>query len=394
MDNLLKVFRNKRFRYGLSIVLGLLGFFGGYYAGAYIGNALDGRVLETPFLLKGSLRAAGIAAFVSSASAMASMGLQDIGTNWKKRVIFHTALVSVATVIRAVLVEFNIFYMIIAAICIFPISVALYKEERHQEESRQRYLEYLEMKANGGKPKPVQVKEKPARSVLMYLPDGYSPLEAAAFIEVFGWNLAIGEGKTGIVTTAKEYEAVGSHGLHMIVDQKLENVDTKDYAALIIPGFFPYKQDPMPKKDMPVTRLLHKFHQFRKPIVTTSTGSMYLTVTNICTDRRVTSYITEDGVYVREITRKNGRIYPDQIIHNFNLYSSRNPATATEVALLLLEELTDKENADKIRKAIGLDKFYGKEEAVYEMVDFSNYVDNIDFEAAEKELLEAENNAE
>ena len=88
MDNLLKLFRNKRFRYGLSIVLGLLGFFGGYYAGAYIGNALDGRVLETPFLLKGSLRAAGIAAFVSTASAMASMGLQDIGTNWKKRVIF------------------------------------------------------------------------------------------------------------------------------------------------------------------------------------------------------------------------------------------------------------------------------------------------------------------
>ena len=58
----------------------------------------------------------------------------------------------------------------------------------------------------------------------------------------------------------------------------------------------------------------------------------------------MTSYITEDGVYIREITNKNGRVYPGQIIHHHNLYSSRTPATATEVALRLLEELTDKEN--------------------------------------------------
>ena len=203
--------------------------------------------------------------------------------------------------------------------------------------------------------------------VMILALSGFEMLEFSAFADVLGWAKLEGGLDIEYDTAGFSREVKSTFDVPVTVDRVLwhrgagvcspVSVCAEDYDALAIPGGFEeygyyeeaYKQD--------TVGLIRAFHKAGKPIATVCVGALALGNSGILEGRRATTYAQGGGRRRKQLAEFGAEVMAEeQIVVDGNLITSCGPSTAAEVAFRLLEMLTDRESADKVRVLMGFEK--------------------------------------
>jgi len=189
------------------------------------------------------------------------------------------------------------------------------------------------------------------KKVLLLLADGFETFEASVFIDVIGWNLVEGDGSTELFTCGLKKEIKSSFNQRFIVDYVVDDIDISSFDALAIPGGFEvygFYQDAYDEKFLDVIR---GFKAQNKMIATICVGALPMAKSGVLKDKQGTTY---NSAVRREALQEFGvNVIHQPIVMDDDLITSWNPSTAVDVAFLLLEYLTTKNNAGKVRRLMG-----------------------------------------
>lgn len=191
------------------------------------------------------------------------------------------------------------------------------------------------------------------KKVLLLLAEGFETYEASVFIDVIGWNLVDGDHTTELFTCGLRKEIKTSFNQKVVVDYLAQDVDTDSFDALAIPGGFEeygFYNDAYHDQFLEVIR---KFKASNKCIASVCVAALPVGKSGILKSKQGTTY---NNPVRREALRNFGvQVVHQPIVMEDLVITSWNPSTAIHVALLLLENLTSKENAEKIRQLMGFD---------------------------------------
>ena len=191
------------------------------------------------------------------------------------------------------------------------------------------------------------------KRVLLLLCEGVEIFEAAAFFDVLGWSGDSGLEPVKVITAGLRKEVNSAFGMKITPDILLSNIDIDQYEALAIPGGFEaygFYKDAYSEQ---VTGFIRQFGEQKKPIASICVGALPLAKAGLLTGQRGTTYHLMEGKRRRQLAEFGVQVIDESIVRVNNIITSTSPATAVEVALNLLAELTGKENANQIRYLMG-----------------------------------------
>lgn len=192
------------------------------------------------------------------------------------------------------------------------------------------------------------------KKVLLLLADGFETFEASVFIDVIGWNLVEGDKSTELFTCGLKKEIISSFNQKFIVDFLIDEIDINSFDALAIPGGFEQYGFYIDAYDDKFLNLIRTFKSKNKIIASICVGALPVGKSNILKGKNGTVY---NSPVRREALKGFGvNVLNQPIVIDDNVITSWNPSTAIDVALILLENLTNKNNADKIRQLMGFDR--------------------------------------
>jgi 4-methyl-5(b-hydroxyethyl)-thiazole monophosphate biosynthesis len=139
----------------------------------------------------------------------------------------------------------------------------------------------------------------------------------------------------------------------MTVDYLVEDIHADDFDALAIPGGFIEYDFYREAYDERLLRLIRDFDKRGKTLASICVGALVLGKSGVLKGRRCTTYNQKDRIRQKTLAEFGGDVVNEPVVEDGNIITSWNPSTAMDVALLLLERLTDKSRADHIRKIMG-----------------------------------------
>ncbi len=187
------------------------------------------------------------------------------------------------------------------------------------------------------------------KKVLLLLADGFETYEASVFIDVIGWNLEEGDKNTRLFTCGLHKEVKTSFDQKVIVDYTIDQVNVDDYEALAIPGGFKEYDFYREAFDERFLDLIRAFCKKNKFIATICVAALALGKSGVLSGRKGTTYCSRQN----ELKEFGVEVENEPIVTDGKIITSWNPSTAISVALLLLEKLTNKQNAYLIRELMG-----------------------------------------
>jgi len=189
------------------------------------------------------------------------------------------------------------------------------------------------------------------KKVLLLLAEGFETFEASVFIDVIGWNLVEGDNTTELFTCGLRKEIKSSFNQRFIVDYLISDIDISSFDALAVPGGFEVYGFYDDAYDEQFLGLIRDFKANNKFIASICVGALPLGKSGILKGKTATTY---NNPIRREALQGFGvHVINQPIVTDDNMITSWNPSTAADVALLLLEHLTTKNNADKVRRLLG-----------------------------------------
>lgn len=187
------------------------------------------------------------------------------------------------------------------------------------------------------------------KKVLLLLSEGFEVFEASVFIDVIGWNQVEGDGSTKLETCGFHKNVKSAFKHTFVVDHLIDDINVDDYDALAIPGGFEvfgfYKE----AYDEKFQNIIRAFEKQDRIIASICVGALALGKSGILKGKKGSTYNTRQD----ELKALGVDVVNEPIVVQDKIISSWNPATAVNVALLLLELLTTKDNAAYIRKIMG-----------------------------------------
>ena len=189
------------------------------------------------------------------------------------------------------------------------------------------------------------------KNILLLLSNGFEILEASAFIDVMGWNFEEGDKSTKLFTCGLRKQINSSFDHQFTVDCLVKELDVNKFDALAIPGGFKhygYYEDAFNEKFL---SLIREFRSKNKIIASICVGALPMAKSGILNKKSGTTYNSED--YRKELVNYGVNLLDNPIVIDNNLITSNGPSTAVDVAFVLLEALTSKENKLKVRNLMG-----------------------------------------
>ena len=188
--------------------------------------------------------------------------------------------------------------------------------------------------------------------VLLLLANGFETYEASVFIDVMGWNLIDGDGTTKLESCGFTKEVNSSFGQRMVVDHLIDDINVDEYDALAIPGGFEEYNFYDEAYDDRFSKIIREFKDQNKIIASVCVGSLAIGKSGVLTGKKGTTYNLKPKR--QEALRSfKVNVINEPIVEDDNIITSWDPSTGIDVALMLLEKLTSKENADYIREIMG-----------------------------------------
>lgn len=190
------------------------------------------------------------------------------------------------------------------------------------------------------------------KQVLLLLAEGFEIFEAASFIDVIGWNKVDGDGATRLFSCGLRREVKSSFDQCIIVDYLVDEIDPATFDALVVPGGFAEYNYYRDAYDEHFMELIRKFNENHKIIASVCVGALPLARSGVLVNRRATT-CNIGNAKLEELRSYNVDVLSDLIVTDENLITSCNTSTAPDVAFLLLELLTTKEQSNYIRSIMG-----------------------------------------
>jgi protein deglycase len=191
------------------------------------------------------------------------------------------------------------------------------------------------------------------KRVLLLLCQGVEIYEAAAFHDVLGWSGSLGSEKVEVVTVGLRDEVHGTFGIKLLADLLLPDAQVDDFDALAIPGGFEAYGFYEDAYSEPVSSIVRRFDELRKPIASICVGALPVAHSGILKGRAATTYHLQEGLRRRQLAEFGVNVVDQPIVYDGNVITSTSPATAMEVAFALLARLTGDNNAHHIRHMMG-----------------------------------------
>jgi 4-methyl-5(b-hydroxyethyl)-thiazole monophosphate biosynthesis len=188
------------------------------------------------------------------------------------------------------------------------------------------------------------------KKVLLLLANGFELYEAAAFIDVIGWNYCDGDKSTRLFTCGITKKVKTSFDQSVEVEYLVDEINVDQFDALAITGGFEeydYYRDAYSEK---FSKLINDFNNKEKIIASICVAALPLGKSDILRGKNATTY---RGERQKQLSAFGVNVVDKPIVIEGKVITSWNPATAIDVALLLLEKLTDKQNAKHIREIMG-----------------------------------------
>ncbi len=189
------------------------------------------------------------------------------------------------------------------------------------------------------------------KNILLLLSNGFEILEASAFIDVMGWNFEEGDKSTKLFTCGLKKQINSSFNHQFTVDCLVKELDVNSFDALAIPGGFKnygYYEDAFNEEFL---SLIREFRSKNKIIASICVGALPMAKSGILNNKSGTTYNNED--YRKDLVNYGVNLLDNPIVIDHNLITSNGPSTAVDVAFVLLEALTSKENTLMVRNLMG-----------------------------------------
>jgi protein deglycase len=193
------------------------------------------------------------------------------------------------------------------------------------------------------------------KKVLLLLAGGFETIEASVFIDVIGWNYEEGDRSTQLFTCGLRKEILSSFNQRFIVDYVVDDIKAEDFDALAIPGGFEVYGFYKDAYDERFLNLIREFKKHHKIIASVCVGALCLGKSGILQGKRGTIY-NKTTKWQDRLKAFGVNVIQEPVVVDDGMITSWNPSTAIDVALLLLELLTTKSNADFIRDSMGFEK--------------------------------------
>ena len=190
------------------------------------------------------------------------------------------------------------------------------------------------------------------KKILLLLAEGFEMYEASAFIDVIGWNLTSGDGQTELFTCGLKKQVRSTFNQTVVVDYIVDEVNPDELDALAIPGGFEEYHFYDDAYHHNFSQIINSFYQRKKIIASICTGALPVAKTGILGGKKGTTY-NQNPLRQEELKGMGVDVIQEPIVVDDNIITSWNPSTAMNVAFLLLEKLTTKENARLIKKKMG-----------------------------------------
>jgi len=189
------------------------------------------------------------------------------------------------------------------------------------------------------------------KKVLLLLADGFEIYEASVFIDVIGWNQVEGDKSTRLFTCGLRKEIKSSFNQRFIVDYLVSDIDVSEFDALAVPGGFEVYGFYKDAYDEQFLDIIRDFKAQGKFIASVCVGALPLGKSGILKGKKATTY--NNPIRRAALQEFGVEVINQPIVTSDDVVTSWNPSTDIDVALHLLEKLTTKSNADKVRRLMG-----------------------------------------
>ncbi|MEI6089785.1 MAG: DJ-1/PfpI family protein [bacterium] len=190
------------------------------------------------------------------------------------------------------------------------------------------------------------------KKVLLLLADGFEMFEASAFIDVIGWNLVEGDQSIKLYSCGFMKEVKSSFDQKLIPDFLINDINPEDFDALAIPGGFDEYGFYDDAYNVRFLDIIKQFNAQNKLIATICVGGLPVAKSGILINKFATTY-NQNPKRIEQLIDMGALYTNEPIVVNDNIITSSNPATAHEVAFILLEKMTDKNNSEKVKSLMG-----------------------------------------
>ena len=178
------------------------------------------------------------------------------------------------------------------------------------------------------------------KRAIVVLAEGFEEIEAITVIDILR-RARIEVTVAGLTDLKVE----GSHGIKVIADKKMEDIDA-DFDACVFPGGIPGAEYLAASGE--IQKLINEMHLQKKIIAAIcASPALVLAPMGILEERRATCYPGMQTHFDQKISYSTENVVVDD-----NIITSRGPATALEFSLAIVKKLVEKETADKVRKAV------------------------------------------
>lgn len=193
------------------------------------------------------------------------------------------------------------------------------------------------------------------KKILLLLADGFEAVEASVFTDVLGWNKWEGDGSTEVVTVGLRDQLTCTWNFIVSPEKTIDTIQLEEFDALAIPGGFEeagFYEDAFSE---PFLEVIRHFHEKQKPIASICVASLALGKSGILEGRNATTYNHPTSIRKAQLQNFGVHIKDERIVQDGHIITSSNPGTAFDVAFLLLEMLTSKENVSQVKDLMGFE---------------------------------------
>ena len=191
------------------------------------------------------------------------------------------------------------------------------------------------------------------KNVLLLLAQGFEEFEASVFTDVLGWSRGVGDIPVNVKTAGRREQIKCTWNFTVVPEAQLCDISVDDFDALAIPGGFEeagFYKDAYHEEFLDVIR---QFHKSGKIIASICVAALPLGKSGILKNKKATTYHLNNGKRREQLENFGAYVQDQPIVVEDNIITSTSPATAVDVAFMLLRMLTSPDNEKKVKTAMG-----------------------------------------
>lgn len=177
------------------------------------------------------------------------------------------------------------------------------------------------------------------KKILVFIADGTEEVEVITVVDY----LRRAKVEVDLVSVMADLEVTGAHGVRIVADKFIQDIDSKDYDAVYSPGGLPGAYHIRDSKE--VIEIYREMYSDGKITSALCAAPIVLDEAGILEDKNVTSY----PGFEKEL--RSGNYKEDIVVVDSNIITGRGPAIAAVLAFELIEQLCCKDIRKQVEEA-------------------------------------------